>query len=495
MDLLNAALPLMDVGVLFYIALGTMLGIVVGAIPGLNGAMLITLSLPLTFYMTPVNSIVMLVGMYVGSISGGVITAILFRIPGTPASVVTTFDGYPMAQKGRADRAIALSLGASLVGGLIAGMFLISLASLISDWAAKLGPFEYFSLVMMAMVLITSVGSGALWAGLLSGALGMLAAMPGYDPSSGRLRLDFGISGLDGGFGLLPVLIGLFAVSQVIAEIVNIDRTAKGVTTRYRRVAMRLRDYRDNATNLVRSSLIGTFIGILPGIGATVGSLVSYSVAKNTSRDPDSFGKGAESGVIASEAANNATVGGALIPLIAIGIPGSVIDAILLGAFVIHGMRPGPLLFDNNPEIVHAVMGGYILSCVIMFVALSFATGLIARLMYLPRQAMLPAILVFCVVGSIAANNQISDVWVMFAFGVFGYVLERVGIPLGPFVIGFVLTPIAEESLRSGLMMSAGSWLPLMTRPISAVFLLIALLMLMAPMLTKRAQRIVGREP
>ncbi|RVT86675.1 hypothetical protein DXV76_00890 [Rhodobacteraceae bacterium CCMM004] len=481
MDLAVFLTPMLDLGTIFYVVLGTLLGVVVGAIPGLNGAMLITLSLPLTFYMEPTHSIVMLVGMYVGAISGGAITAILFRIPGTPASVVTTFDGHPMARQGKADRAIALCLGASLVGGLVAGVFLITLSAPISDWAARLGPFEYFSLVMMAMVLITSVGSGPLWAGMLSGALGMLAAMPGYDPSSGRLRLDFDIPGLDAGLGLLPVLIGLFAVSQVIGEIVDIDRTAKAETIAYRRAFMRLRDYTANAINLLRSSLIGTFIGILPGIGATVGSLVSYSVARNTAAEPERFGKGAEQGVIASEAANNATVGGALIPLIAIGIPGSVIDAILLGAFVIHGMRPGPLLFDNNPEIVHAVMGSYVLACVVMFAALSLASGLIARLMYLPRQAMLPAILVFCVVGAIAANNQISDVWVMFAFGLLGYGMERVGIPLGPFVIGFVLTPIAEESLRSALMMSAGSWAPLATRPISAAFLAIAALLLIAP--------------
>jgi putative tricarboxylic transport membrane protein len=467
---------------LFFCFLGTFLGVTVGAIPGLTGAMLIALTLPLTYYMTAVNAVILLVSMYVGAIAGGLIMATLLRMPGTPASVMTTFDGYPMARSGRPGRALGLGITASFVGGLVAWVALVLITQPLAVFATRFGPFEYFALILMALVLIASVSQGSLLKGLLSGLLGVLVSMPGVDPSTGMPRLTWDWYMLNAGLGLLPVLIGVFAVSQIISDIVDIGRRMERLEMSSRGILMSLRDWKAQAFNLIRSSIIGTWIGVLPGVGANIGSVVAYTTAKNMSKTPEKFGKGSEEGIVASEAANSATVGGALIPLIAMGIPGSVIDVILIGALMIHAIQPGPLLFVNNPDVVYAMMAACLVATILMFVIMTGAAGYISRLMYLPRAFVLPVIMVFCVIGTYAVNNLMFDVWVMLAFGVLGFFLERARIPLGPFVIGFVLAPLAEAKLRTGLMMTAGSITPLFTRPLALSFLLIAAFLLVWPL-------------
>lgn len=455
--------------------LGTTLGVMVGAVPGLTGAMLISLSLPLTFTMSGEHALVLLISMYVGAVSGGLISATLLRMPGTPASVMTTLDGYPLAQSGHAGKALGLGIGASLFGGLFSWGILVLLALPMANWSTLLGPFEFFSLVLMALVLIGSVGNRSLLLGLLAGFLGMLAAMPGSSPATGATRLTFGFHEMDDGFKLLPVLIGLFAISQIVNQLLNIDRPVERISISNQGLPWSLKVWGKHKLNLIRSSFIGTWIGILPGIGANIGSVVAYSVAKTSSKNPERFGHGAEEGIIASEAANNATVGGALIPLIALGIPGSVIDAILLGALVIHGLQPGPLLFSQNPQAVHVIMGTLLFANLFMFGLMWFSVRWLAKLSSVPRALLLPVILCFCILGSYALANRMFDVWVMLAFGVAGVLMERLRIPLAAFVIGFVLEPIAEEHLSAGLMQSAGSYWPLVTRPVSLLFCLLAL--------------------
>ena len=459
-------------------ALGTSLGVIVGAIPGLTGAMLIALTLPLTFSMGGESALVLLISMYVGSVSGGLITATLLRMPGTPASIMTTLDGYPMAQQGQPGRALGLGVAASFVGGMISWGFLVLLAKPMADWSTSFGPFEFFALVMMAMVLIASVGGNSLAKGLFSGFLGILATMPGTAPATGQIRWTFGMHAMDDGFKLLPVLIGLFAVNQIIRDIVHLEEPIEKVQPTREGLFLSFSDWKNHATNLLRSSVIGTWIGILPGIGANVGSVVAYSTARSLSKTPDQFGKGSEEGIVASESANNATIGGALIPLIAMGIPGSVIDAILLGALVIHGLQPGPLLFDQNPEAVYVIMGTMLLANVFMFGFMLLSLGWLSKLASIPRAFLLPVILTFCVIGSFALANRMFDVWAMIGFGLFGFALEKMKIPLAPFVIGFVLAPIAEEHLSAGLMQSGGSYLPLVTRPVSLIFCVVAVSLL-----------------
>jgi len=439
------------------VALGTILGILVGAIPGLTGAMLIALTMPLTFAMDRGDALILLVSMYVGSISGGLITATLLRMPGTPASIMTTLDGYPLARKGQPGRAIGLAISASFCGGIVSWLFLVLLSRPIADRSTELGPFEFFALVLMALVLMASVAGDSLVKGLLSGLLGMLATMPGVAPATGELRWTFGFHELNDGLKLLPVLIGLFAVSQVITDVVGLDRDVGKVEPSRKGILLSGSDWWRYRWNLLRS-----WVGILPGIGANIGSVMAYSAARSVSSEPDKFGSGSEEGIVASEAANNATVGGALIPLIALGIPGSVIDAILLGALVIHGLQPGPLLFESNPDVVYIIMATFLLANFVMFAFMLYSSGWLARLVDIPRAYLLPVILVFCVVGSYALANRMFDVWMMLAFGIAGFGLERFGVPLAPFVIGFVLAPVAELNLGKGLVSTDGDWWPVL---------------------------------
>ncbi|WP_035484730.1 tripartite tricarboxylate transporter permease [Geminicoccus roseus] len=474
---------------LFLTVFGTGLGIVVGAIPGLTGSMLIALSLPITFHMQPTDAMVLLISMYTGSISGGLVSATLLRMPGTPASVMTTFDGFPMAKRGEGGRALGLGVGSSVIGGLVAWIALITVTRPLSDLATRFSPFDYFALVVMALVLISAVSEGSLLKGLLSGALGALFAFPGSDENTGTMRFTFDYWQLQGGLDALPVLVGVFAVGTILADIAGLGRkgeearfTSKGILSSFREV---LGDW----VNVLRSSVIGTWIGILPGIGANIGSLVAYTVAKNTSRRPELFGKGSPEGIVASESANNATVGGALIPLIAMGIPGSVIDVFLMSALLIHGIQPGPLLFVNNADLVYIILAACLLSTLAMGALMVGMVGQLRRLMEVPKAIVLPVVLVFCVIGVFASNSRMFEVVVMLCFGALGFVLERARIPLGPFVIGFILAPLAEAKLRSGLMMTAGDITPLFTRPLSAFFLLCAVALLAWPAIAERRRR------
>jgi putative tricarboxylic transport membrane protein len=468
------------------ILLGTLAGVVVGAIPGLTGAMLIALTLPLTFEMSPNHAMMLLVAMYVGSVSGGLISATLMRMPGTPASIMTTLDGYPLAQSGQPGRALGLGISASLVGGLISWGFLVLLTAPMAALSIRMSPFDFFSLVLVALVLIASVGDKSLVCGLFSGMLGILATIPGTNPATGTPRYTLGVDALSDGLSLLPVLIGLFAVNQLIREVARSRDMAEPLGLSRRGLVLGPREYKQHAVNLTRSSVVGTWVGILPGIGANIGSAIAYIIAKRFSKHPEQFGKGSEEGIIASESANNATVGGALIPLIAMGIPGSVIDAILLGALVLHGLRPGPQLLANESGLVYTIMGAMLLANLLMYLIMLVLVAPLSRLAHVPRAYLVPVVMVFCVIGSFALGNRMLDVWVMLAFGAIGLMMDRGGIPLAPFVIGFVLAPVAEKHLATGLMISDGSYLPLITSPISAIFLIVSVGLLILPALRRR---------
>ena len=465
----------MDPIIILWICVGVIVGVLVGAVPGLTGAMAISLTVPLTFGMDPQHALALLVSMYVGSVSGGLITATLLRIPGTPASIITTLDGFPMAQGGRPGRALGLGIFASLFGGLLSGLVLALLAKPLADWSTKMGPADMFSLVFLALVLIAVLSRESMVKGLFAGALGLFLALPGQHPALGQSRLTFGFAEMDAGFKLLPVLLGLFAVSQVLRDMLELRKGGETIEVKQDSLWLKPGEWKAHIVNLLRSSGIGSIVGVLPGIGANVGSILAYGAAKAQSPTPEKFGTGCDEGIVASEAANNATVGGALVPLIALGIPGSVIDAILLGALVIHGLQPGPLLFQNNPEVVNTIISSYFIANVVMFAFMFIAARHIAKLARVPKEILIPIILTFCVLGSFALGNRMFDVWVMIGFGVIGFGLERVKVPLAPFVIGFVLAPMAEENLCSALMLSGGSWVPFFTRPISLLLLVISL--------------------
>jgi len=482
MDLAQSFFDLLAPGPFGLLLLGTLLGIVVGALPGLTGGALLALSLPFTYRMTSVDGVILMTSMYVGGISGGLITATLMRIPGEPSAVVTTLDGFPMARGGRPGRALGLGISASLIGGALSWLALVTLSPTMARLALVFGPFENFALVLMALVLIATLSQGSVVKGLLAGLFGMLVAFPGVDETSGQLRLTFGFAEMAGGFSQLAVILGAFAISQVLADAMHAHQRFERLDPSLKGIFLSARDYARQAVNIVRSSLIGVGIGILPGVGASISAIVAYSTAKNMSKMPEKFGTGFEDGIVASEAANNANTGGALIPMITLGIPGSPAASILLAGLLMHNIQPGPTLFTNAPDVVGALMTTHLLAHVVMFAVMIAGCVVVARLMYVPRAYVLPLIIVLCAIGALAENGRMFDLWTMLAFGAIGFLLEMAGVPLGPFVIGLILAPLAEGQLRAGLMATDGSLWPMLDRPVAMAFVFVSIAMFAWPL-------------
>lgn len=498
MTLADAFLHLLQPATFIVVVLGVLLGLAVGVLPGITGGMLMALTLPFTYYMTSENAVILLVSQFVGGISGGLVTATLMRIPGEPNAVMTCLDGYPLAKKGYPGRALGLGNAGSIVGGVLSWLALVLLAPPLASAALALGPWEEFAIVTLALVLISALSSGSLVKGLMAALFGMMLAFPGIDATSGTLRLTFGIDQLGAGLDLLPVVIGVFAISQILADTLNIEgQTTEHVRANLKGILISVRDYVRYGVNMIRSALIGVLMGILPGVGSTVASIVSYSAAKNISREPEMFGQGSEEAIIAVESANNATSGGTLIPLLTLGIPGGLADSVLLGALVLHNLQPGPLLFAQHPEIVNAIMATHLFAHVVMFALMTLGVTLFARMMLISSAWIFPTVLVFCVVGAYSLSNQMFDVGVMMVFALVGLGFEYAKVPLAPFVVGFVLSPLAEGKLRSSLMSSAGDFSAVLDRPIAMTFFAVALGMLVLPHVRNRflARRLAGITP
>jgi putative tricarboxylic transport membrane protein len=463
---------------LLLISGGVMLGILFGAIPGITVTMGVALFLPITFVMEPVNGLALLLGLYIGGTSGGLISAILLRIPGTPASVATCFDGHPMALRGEAGRAISLGIVVSFIGGMLSLVVLILVAPVLAKVTLQFGAFEYFSIALFSLTLISGLSGKSILRGLASGLIGMSLAMVGTAPISAFNRYTFGIFELSNGFSLLPVLVGLFAVSQVIgAAFEKTDSDEAGEITEMGKIKFNFQDLKGQGKNIALSTAIGTGIGILPGLGAAICNILAYSAVKKISKYPEKFGTGIPDGIVASETSNNASTGGAMIPLMTLGIPGDNTTAIILAGFIIHGITPGPLLFINHGSLAYAVFAALIIANIVMlFSEFFFIRGFI-KLLRVPRYILLPVVMVFCTIGAYGTNSQIFDVSVMLIFGLLGFALNRVRFPLAPIILGFILGPIIELNLRRGLMQSEGSFLPFITEPVSGFFILVTVFM------------------
>ena len=466
---------------LLLILLGTLVGIVFGAIPGLSGGMLVDLSLPLTYGWNPLNAIALLVGQYVGSISGGLLSATLLNIPGTAASMMTTMDAAPMARAGQPERALQIGILASFTGGIVSWLALVFLSPPLSRWALAFGPHEYFALVLMSLMLISTLSDGSLLKGLIGALLGMLTGMVVWDKVTGQPRLTFGIEGMDAGLDLLAVLVGVFAIGQLLLDTLPGEHTAERFEIRGRRLQIRLPAFLRHWPNLARSSAIGTVVGILPGVGGSIGSIIAYTTEKAVSKTPEAFGTGCEDGIVASESANNATVGGALVPLITMGIPGSIVDVILIAALTLHNIIPGPLLFQNEPQVVYGFMTSLLYANIAMLLIMLLGIHHLARLIDVPKSYLVPILLLVCVVGTYAIHNSLFDVWVMLVFGVIALGFRLFGVPLAPFVIGLVLAPIAEESFRHAVIGAQGDYLTFFERPIAATFIGLSVLVALLP--------------
>jgi len=459
---------------LLVIVAGVAVGIIFGSIPGLTATMAVALCLPMTFGVDPVIGMCLLCGLYVGGVSGGLISAILINIPGTPSSVATCFDGHPMAARGEAGKALGIGIFYSFLGGLFSFAVLFFLAPPVARFALRFGSFEFFSIAVFSLSLVAGLAGRSLAKGVASALVGMAAAMVGMAPIDSFKRFTFGLAELDGGFDLLPVLIGLFAISEILKEAEASLRPQTVEIQSFRMtgfMGITWPEFKEQAWNFVRSSAIGTWIGILPGIGGGTSNLLAYMVAKNSSKHPEKFGTGIIDGVVASETANNASIGGAFVPLLTLGIPGDTVTAMLLGGFMIHGIVPGPLLFQSNGDLVYSIFVALLVANVIMLGMEYYGLRAFVYLLRVPKYYLLPAVLAMCVVGSYGLNNRVFDVWTILVFGVLGYAMDKFGYPFVPMILGFILGPMAETSLRRGLMASQGSFLPFVTRPISALLL------------------------
>lgn len=459
--------------------IGICVGVIGGAIPGLSATMAVALTLPFTFAMAPINGILLLLGVYKGGIFGGSIPAILIKTPGTPASSATILDGYPMAEKGEAGRALGMALWASCTADLVSNLALILFAGWLASFALNFGPPEFFALILFSLTIIAGVSGESLLRGALSAILGLLLATIGLDLVYGTNRFTFGDPNLMGGLNFIAVLIGLFAIPEIIAMAWN-PTSHLGKTTALGRTWVTLADYMRCFKSIVRGSLIGVFLGSIPGIGAAPSAFLSYSEARRTSKHKANFGKGEIEGVAAAEAGNNGVAGATLIPLLALGVPGDVITAIIIGAFMIHGLQPGPMMFILNVDIIYGLFIGLIVSSVFLFIVGSVAIRGFKYVADVPKRILMPAVLVLCVFGVFAVNNNIFDVGVMFVMGWVGYAMMRARVPAAPFLIAFILGPLLEDNFRQSMLMSGSDPTILLRGPITWFFWTVTLITVFA---------------
>lgn len=466
---------LMDLEVLLMLVLGTLLGTVVGAIPGLTTNMAIAIMVPLTFSMDTIPALAFLSAIYVGGMFGGSIAAILLGIPGTGAAVATRLDGAPMARRGRAGEAVAVAIASSVVGGVFSTLALWFLAPPLAEQALKFGPPEYFALAIFGLSTVAGLGENHdVLKGLVAGAFGLLAAVVGMTPVTGYPRFSFGLVELMDGFPLVPVLIGLFGVGSVLETAVRVAKGEKPELVRVDRIRLGQGAVKKLARVWAKASPIGVLVGMIPGPGALAASFMAYDQVARGAKNRDEFGKGIPEGVAATEAANNAVVGGSLVPLLALGVPGNGVSALFLGALLIHGLRPGPSLFRETPEIAYGTLVSMFLANLLLVPA-GVAVGKgFSFFLRIPATVVSAVITVFCIIGAFALNNSMGDVYIMLGFGAVRYLMGKFDIPLSPFILGLILAPIAEFSLHQSLTLYDGSWRFLVTRPITAVMMTLA---------------------
>lgn len=471
--------------VLLFILIGVTGGILIGSLPGLTATMGVALLVPFTFGLEVTRSLGMLIGIFCGGMYGGSISSILIRTPGTPAAAATLIDGYPMGQNGEADRALSMALFASFTGGIFGALMMSFLSPQLSKFALKFGSPEYFSLAIFGLSVIISISGKSIVKGIMSGLFGLLLATVGFDPISGYPRYTFGFVELFEGPAFIPTLIGLFAVSEIFLGIEKLVEIKK-IDFKIKRLFPSLSDLKASWLVILKSSIIGTFIGAIPGAGGDIAAFVSYGEAKRSSKHPEKFGKGVIEGIAAPESANNACSGGAMIPLLSLGVPGDAVTAVLLGAFIIQGLQPGPLLYKEHLDVVYNIFAAMITANILMLFVGLLGVGLFSRIITINKKILLPVILILSLVGSYAMRNNLFDVFLTAGFGVIGYIMQRYGFPLSPILLALILGPMAESHLRRTLVITGGNPIIILTRPISIAMLILAVLSLVTSMINQR---------
>lgn len=477
--------------------IGVLIGTLVGVLPGLGPVAAISLLLPTTFHVSPVGGVIMLAGIYYGAMYGGSTTSILVNIPGEAATAVTCLDGYQMARQGKAGPALGIAAFASFIAGTAGVIGLMLIAPPLARFALKFGPPEYFSLMIMGLTVLIFLATGPMWKALITAAFGAFLGSVGMDTMLGDTRFTFDIVELMDGIGLVPVLMGVFGISEVL---INVEQSMERsvLTTAIKNLMPSKKDWAEAIWPMLRGSVIGFFLGVLPGGGAVISSFASYAVERKVSAHPEKFGTGVIQGVAGPEAANNAATVGCFIPLLTLGIPSNAVMAILLGALMIHGMQPGPLLMKSHPELFWgAVISMYIGNVMLLVLNLPMI-GLWVKILKIPYPILFPLILLFCLIGAYSINNSLMDVFIMVIFGVIGYFFRKYEYEGTPLVLALVMAPLMETALRRSLLLSEGDFMIFITRPISTVLLLTSFVLLVSPLIPwltkKRAALTTGDE-
>jgi putative tricarboxylic transport membrane protein len=489
-DILQGLSAVFELQVILFLMAGVAMGAFFGALPGLTASMGVALLTPLTFWISPEEGLAMLLGIYCGAIPAGGIPAILINVPGTPASIATCWDGYPLARNGHAGLALGINALMGAAGQLISIVFLAVAAFPIAGFALRFGPSEYAGLAIFGISLMAGVSGGRVLKGLLAGLLGLALASVGLDPMTAYPRFSFGFSEFLDGISFIPVMIGLFGLAEVLVQISE-GQTSQGLDDEgaLGRVLPTREEWKRMGPATLGAAGIGTFVGAVPAAGGDIASVIAWEQARRIARGPVELGKGAIEGLGAAVAAANAAIGGAMTTMLTLGIPGDAVSAILIGALLIHGIQPGPLLFENQRPFVFTIV--FLLAAASL---LTMALGLVgakplSRILRIPAPWLWAGITLFGTVGAYALNNAVVDVWVMFAAGVAGFLLRKADVPLGPLVLGLILGPIMEANLRRALVLSRGDWLAALSRPITLFFLIATLLCLVWPLVQARRRR------
>lgn len=463
---------------LMYVFVGVFLGMIIGVLPGIGGVAGIALLLPLTYYLPPEGSIIMLAGIYYGSIYGGTITSVLLRVPGEASSAVTTFDGYPMAMQGRAGPALGIAAVSSAIGGTVAVVLLSFLAAPLAEFALNFGPPEYVMLAMFGIFLLAYIGSKSMAKTLIPAAFGLLLATVGQDLVESSPRFTFGLVELLGGLELVPIAIGVFGLGEIFY---NLERqVSSSIAARVRNVWPSQMDFMDSKGAIFRGTILGSLIGLLPGAGAMVASMTSYGLEKQYSSEPERFGKGAIEGVAGPETANNAAATASFVPLLTLGIPGSAATAVLYGAFLIQDITPGPSLVNENPTVFWGVITSMYIGNLMLLILSIPLIGIFVQMLRVRFGILAPLVVMISMVSIFAVNNSSFDMWILLAFGVLGYAMKKSGFEPGPLVLAFVLGPILEISFRQSMLLSGGGFEIFVMRPISGFLVAVMLLMIAA---------------
>lgn len=472
---------------LLYAFIGCILGTLIGVLPGLGPAAGTAILIPITFNLDPIGAIIMLAAIYYGAMYGGTITSVLVNVPGEAASVITCLDGYQMARKGRAGPALGIAAMGSFIGGTFATFALMIVSLPLATFALRFGPPEVFSLLVVGLSLVTGLSGRSILAALLMTIFGLMLAMIGMDPVRGAPRFTLGIPPLYDGIGFIPVVMGLFGIGEILLSMES--PVLEVIKTKISDLFPKKEEWRVAAGAIGRGTIIGFFLGLIPGIGAIIPTFVAYVMEKKVSKHPEKFGTGIIEGVASPETANNSYANGAMVPLLTLGIPGSPTLAVLMGAFIIHGLTPGPFLFKERPDVVWGLIASFYLGNVILLILNLPLVGLWAKLLEIRHQYLYPGILLFCILGAYSLNQSIFDVGVMVFFGILGYLFRKLDWPLAPAILALILGPMMERALRTSLEMSGGDISILITRPISVVLLIIAAIVLISP-----AIRLIGQK-